>query len=314
MPEPERSKPLRPAEANPPDAPYATRWREAAQLPVGLRQRAKRLLRDGVISVRARLNAAGAARSEPQAGPAFLRCLFCHYVFDDQRESFARIIRALQTVGRFVTTEECIAMMRGERRIVGRCFHLSLDDGFLNNATNAAPVLRDLGVHATLFVPSAMVGADDATVRAYCRRIGYPAPIRLMSWDDAARLAADGFEIGSHTRTHARFSDISSDPTRLEDEIAGSKREIEARLGLPCRTISWPFGKRTDADTMSLAAAERAGYEACFGAYRGTVIPGRTNRFSVPRHHFEAEWPLDHVLYFARGNMESSASFEETSP
>ncbi len=305
MRDPPHSSPVKPPDADVPNGPFATRWREAAQLPVGLRQRTKRFLRDTLISLRAQR----ALRDQPAR--AFLRCVFCHYVFDDQRESFARIIRELQAIGRFVTTDECIAMVRGQQPILGRSFHLSLDDGFLNNATNAAPILRDLGVPATFFVPSAMVGADEATARAYCRRIGYPAPIRLMDWDDAARLARDGFEIGSHTRTHARFSDISSDAARLEDEIAESKREIEARLGVPCRTISWPFGKRTDADRPSLEAAERAGYDLCFGAYRGTVRPGETNRFSVPRHHFEAEWPLAHVLYFARGNMEAPTSTAE---
>jgi peptidoglycan/xylan/chitin deacetylase (PgdA/CDA1 family) len=275
---------------------FATCWRDAAQLPSGLTQRARRLVRDTIISLRALTHRGSESR--------FLRCLFCHYVFDDQREAFERVIQRLQRIGTFVTTDECIAMVRGERPIEGRHFHLSFDDGFRNNLTNAAPVLRRHGVPAAFFVPTSVIGADAATTRAFCSRIQYPATIELMTWDDVAELHRAGFTIGSHTRTHARFSDISVDAARLGDEIAGSKREIEARLGTECRTISWPFGKRSDADAVSLAAAQAAGYALCFGAYRGTVRPGVTSPFSVPRHHFEAEWPLLHIEYFARGNME----------
>lgn len=279
---------------------WATRWRDAAQLPVGPLQWSRRIARDAVISAKALTQRSWQDR--------FLRCLFCHYVFDDQVGAFRRLIAELSRRATFVDTSTLLAMLSGERPVDGRCLHLSFDDGFRNNVTNAAPILGEFGIRATFFVPSAVIGADDAATRDYCRRINYPAPIELMSWTDVEALRDAGHEIGSHTRTHARFSDISGDRARLEDEIAGSKREIEARLGVPCRTISWPFGKRSDADGPSLEAAKAAGYAACFGAYRGSVRPGVTNPYSVPRHHFEAEWPLLHIGYFARGNMEAEAT------
>ena len=96
---------------------FATRWRDAAQLPSGPAQRARRLVRDTVISLRAIAHRGSESR--------FLRCLFCHYVFDDQRESFERIIQRLQRIGTFVSTDECIAMVRGERPIDGRHFRNS---------------------------------------------------------------------------------------------------------------------------------------------------------------------------------------------
>jgi peptidoglycan/xylan/chitin deacetylase (PgdA/CDA1 family) len=282
---------------------FATRWREAAQLPSGVMQRARRLARDTVISCRALAARANLGRPGEDRS---LRCLFCHYVFDDQRRAFERILLRLQEIGRFVSTDACVDMLNGERPIDGRYFHLSFDDGFRNNLTNAAPSLIEHGIPAAFFVPTAAIGSTRVEAAAFCARINYPAPVELMSWDDVAALHRQGFDIGSHTRTHARFSDISADPDRLEEEIAGSKLEIEARLGTECKYISWPFGKRSDADSASLSAARTAGYRACFGAYRGTVRPGATDRFSVPRHHFEAEWPLLHVEYFARGNMESA--------
>ena len=74
-------------------------------------------------------------------------------------------------------------------------------------------------------------------------------------------------------------------------------------LGVECKYISWPYGRITDVDKASLGMMKNAGYQACFGAFRGSVIPKATDMFSIPRSHFEVHWPISHVKYFARGNM-----------
>ncbi|MFO0826605.1 MAG: polysaccharide deacetylase family protein [Phycisphaerales bacterium] len=275
---------------------YATSWRQAALRPVGAADRMRRFARDATLSV--------LAATRRSWEPRFLRGLYCHYVFDDQREAFERLLVSLRSAATFVDTDTCIDMLAGRKPVDGRYLHLSFDDGFRNNFTNALPVLRKHRVPAIFFVPSAVIGADRAAANAYSRRIEYRAAIETMTWDDLATMRDEGYEIGSHTRTHARFSEASADRATLESEIAGSKRDLEARLGIECKYISWPYGKRSDADAVSLQMARDAGYRACFGAYRGTMTPGVTDLFSIPRHHFEVEWPMAHVKYFARGNME----------
>lgn len=235
----------------------------------------------------------------------FVRCLYCHYVFDDQVAEFDRIIGRLGALGTFVDSATLLEMLAGDRPVDGRYFHLSFDDGFRNNFTNALPVLRNHGVPAIFFVPSALVDADWERARDYCLDVThYGAVIEMMRWDDLAAILDAGYEVGSHTRTHARFSAISTQRGHLEDEIRGSKHDLESRLGYRCRYISWPYGRVTDADASSVDFTREAGYDACFGAFRGTVRPGRTDRYRIPRHHFEPQWPLGHVEYFARGNME----------
>lgn len=256
------------------------------------------MARDLSLSALARLQRRGEER--------FLRNLYCHYVFDDQLKEFEQIVVRLKQLGTFVDTPTCVAMAKGERPIDGAYFHLSFDDGFKNNFANAAPILHRHRVPCMFFVPSGLIDADWETTADYCLNTAeYRAVIEMASWDDLRRAQDLGFEIGSHTRTHARFSQISSDPVRMRDEIAGSKVELEQYLGAPCDYISWPFGKPSDADPASLGFVTTAGYRACFGAYRGTVRPGETDIFSIPRHHFEAQWPISHIQYFAQGNRES---------
>jgi peptidoglycan/xylan/chitin deacetylase (PgdA/CDA1 family) len=219
--------------------------------------------------------------------------------------AFESILRRLQALGDFIDSDALLCMLVGDRPIDGRYFHLSFDDGFRNNLTNALPILRKLSIPAIFFVPSAIVGADYDCVRDYCLNVThYRAVIEMMGWDDLKAILDAGYEVGSHTRTHARFSVISGDESRLEDEIVGSKHDLEKALRYECRFISWPYGQVRDADATSVAFTRRAGYDACFGAFRGKVMPRVTDRFRIPRHHFEPQWPLSHVQFFARGNME----------
>ena len=277
---------------------YAVRWRDAAHRPSGPRE----MLREGVRHVA--LTLLGSVAPARQA--RFLRCLYCHYVFDDQREKFERILEALQAIGTFVDTNAAIDMLKGEREIDGRYFHLSFDDGFRNIAANASPILERLAIPAIAFVPSALMGGDYRSDRDYCMgTMHYRGVVETCSWDDIRVLIDRGVEIGSHTRTHIRMSATSkAHPERLLSEIVGSKQDIERQLKIECRYISWPYGSLRDFDDASQELIEKAGYRACFGAFRGTVVPHESPLFRIPRHHFAVQWPLSHIRLFANGYLE----------
>jgi len=276
---------------------YATQWQQAAPPPSTISGQARAFLRNTVLSI--------SSAVDRRQDDSYLRCLYCHYVFDDQREDFHRLIAKLKRIGEFVNTDECIQMLTGKKKIDKRYFHLSFDDGFRNNFTNAFPILARHNVPAIFFVPTAIIEASWDRTRHYCLdTTAYKEVTEVMRWKDLRDLVASGYEVGSHTRTHARFADISCSEDLMKDEILGSKNELESNLNCECKYISWPYGRLTDADPRSLEMVEEAGYVACFGAYRGTVEPGFTDSFSIPRHHFEVEWPSSHIEYFARGNME----------
>jgi hypothetical protein len=228
-----------------------------------------------------------------------LKCVFCHYVFDDQVAAFDALIRELISCGQFVDTQTALEMIEGSRRIDGQYFHLSFDDGFKNIVVNALPVLRKYNVPSLFFVPTAFVSASYEKVFDYCLRIAqYRNPIEMCSWEDLKRAQDLKMEIGSHTRTHARFSELASDEARMLDEFIGSKADIEAALGTPCTTISWPYGRIMDANDQSVLMTQEVGYRACFGAFRGRIQTGTGEAFRIPRNHFEVQWPRLHIRHF----------------
>ncbi|HWQ57029.1 MAG TPA: polysaccharide deacetylase family protein [Bryobacteraceae bacterium] len=224
-------------------------------------------------------------------------------MFDDQVQQFRNVISALSELGTFVDTDKCVALLCGDDTPDRIYFHLSFDDGFKNILSNAAPVLTALNVPAAIFVPTAIVSAGFDVVSQYCLvTTRYAAPVEMLSWADIAQLQAAGFTIGSHTRRHARFADLTNE-LRLREEILYSKQDLEDKLGLECKYISWPYGTRADVTEQSIAYVRDCGYEACFGAFRGNLTPGKTNRYFIPRQHFEAGWPVSHVKFFIGRNF-----------
>lgn len=250
----------------------------------GLKQRGRAIGRSLVLSILGHL--------VPLPKAPFLRPLYFHGVFDREVERFESMLRRLQGIGSFVDTETCLAMLQGRMPIGRRYFHLSFDDGHRNFIENAAPILKRLGIPAIVFVITDLVGADK--VRGTVER---------MTWDELKTVHAMGFEVGSHTRTHARLAGLADDES-LESEIVGSKRDIEERLALQCKYFAWPYGRTRDVNDRALEMVRSAGYQGCFGAFRGSVVPGQTNPFSIPRHHLDPEWPWAHVRYFAYGYRE----------
>jgi len=82
-----------------------------------------------------------------------------------------------------------------------------------------------------------------------------------MTWSMVRDLQRAGFTIGSHTRTHAWLANES--PEKRLDEIAGSKRDLEERLGQAVRHFAYPGGQFTP-PIVDLVA--RAGYRFAYTA------------------------------------------------
>ena len=77
--------------------------------------------------------------------------------------------------------------------------------------------------------------------------------LHCMSREQLDELAAAGWEVGSHTCSHPRLTELGDE--QLDRELSASKQA----LGPDCRSIAYPYG---DVDARVIAAARRAGYEA----------------------------------------------------
>jgi peptidoglycan/xylan/chitin deacetylase (PgdA/CDA1 family) len=223
-----------------------------------------------------------------------VRIVHYHYVFDDERESFARQVAFLAREFRFVSLSEAVERLRlGSTD--GDELAITFDDGFRNQLSNAAPILAEHGASACFFVVTGFVGASQDEVRRFCdERFHLPLPVEPLDWDDVARLREHGHEIGSHTHSHPDLTTV--DAAKLADELTASREELARRLG-DVRHFSAPYGERTRFSDAVADAAGAAGYESCATAIRG-VNTSAGDVYALHRDHLSARWPVRDLAYF----------------
>jgi peptidoglycan/xylan/chitin deacetylase (PgdA/CDA1 family) len=225
-----------------------------------------------------------------------VRIVHYHYVFDDERDAFARQLEYLASTFEAISLSEAVERLRAGS-VRGRELVVTFDDGFRNQFANAAAQLAERGWHACFFLVTEFVGATaPVEVERVCReRFHLPAPVEPMSWSHAEELLKLGHEVGSHTRTHPDLTTLA--PTELDGELAASRAEIARRLGHTPAHFSAPYGDTARFSTAVSEAARRAGYSSCANAQRG-LNTGAEDVFALRRHHLEASWPVAHVRYF----------------
>jgi peptidoglycan/xylan/chitin deacetylase (PgdA/CDA1 family) len=136
-------------------------------------------------------------------------------------------------------------------------FLVTFDDGYSDVARHAWPVLQRLGVPAVVFLIHDRVGSEEPFPweQKYVADPGLED--RPLGWDEVEALARQGCEFGSHTLSHADLDRLTEAQAR--EEIAGSRRRLEARLGRPVTLFCYPRGAVTPALAALVAAA---GYSA----------------------------------------------------
>jgi peptidoglycan/xylan/chitin deacetylase (PgdA/CDA1 family) len=83
--------------------------------------------------------------------------------------------------------------------------------------------------------------------------------LRPLSWAMLAEMQRGGITVGSHTRTHALLTRESA--SRMLEETAGARRDLEERLATPVRHFAYPDGA-FDAETVEAVA--QAGYRFAY--------------------------------------------------
>lgn len=170
----------------------------------------------------------------------------------------------------------------------GRTLVVTFDDAFASVKTHALPVLRRLGVRATLFAPTDYVSRQAPLAWSgldHWERTPDAAELTPMSWDDLRELADLGWEIGSHSCTHPMLTRL--DDATLSTELTRSREECAQRLGRPVTTIAYPYG---NCDERVCEFTRQAGYEAAAALSwpSAEVDPFRHPRIGI---YHKDSWP-----------------------
>lgn len=138
---------------------------------------------------------------------------------------------------------------------------LTFDDGYIDFYYNAYPILKSLNLHATVFIPTGLVGQ-----KAY------------LSWDQIKQMHDSGLiTYGAHSVHHYNLPALSVESARYE--IWESKKELESRLGIPINFMAYPYGT---ANSYIMELVKKAGFLGSTGTWPG-IIQSEGTIYNMPR-------------------------------
>jgi peptidoglycan/xylan/chitin deacetylase (PgdA/CDA1 family) len=146
-----------------------------------------------------------------------------------------------------------------------RDLRIEPDDVFRSRAAAGTSMLA-----VTQLLPALRQSETDTLVACLEALVGngVPKTPANMTWSMIREMQQAGFTIGSHTKKHVSLPKEA--PDVVFDELVGSKRELEAKLGCPVNHFAYPCGEFTPA---VVDAIDRAGYRFAY-----TTCPHRDDR------------------------------------
>jgi peptidoglycan/xylan/chitin deacetylase (PgdA/CDA1 family) len=177
--------------------------------------------------------------------------------FEQQLEAF------LRRGYRGATLSDALTVPPAEKTLV-----VTFDDAHRSVLELAAPVMARLGVPGTVYVPTGYPDTDRPMGwDGYDIWLGteHEGELACMSWEELRGLAVSGWEVGSHTRSHPRLSQISDE--QIEEELTASREECEQSMGVPCTSLAYPY---SDYDERAVRIAAACGYRFAVTVPRGS--------------------------------------------
>ena len=195
--------------------------------------------------------------------PGHLRVLAFHDVGDDAGDIFAVTKGQLADCLSLLKDQGYVAV-RARDLVAGwpsvlsreRVVLLTFDDGYAAQRDIAVELLVRHGMTATFFVISSLVS------RNRLRCVFADKERAFLSGEDLRQMEIAGFEVGSHSHTHALCGAIPR--AHFEQESALSKQILEQELGHPITSFAYPYGRQRAFSSVTRAVLQESGYSAAF--------------------------------------------------
>lgn len=215
-------------------------------------------------------------------------------------DEFRRQLTYLKSIGyETITDHELLAYMNGDGKLPDKPILITMDDGYESNYQYAYPILKELGMKATIYVIGSQLRENNLTPRP-------PKEIPRLSWEQAREMYRSGvMEIQSHTYDLHYKGHINGNKKRaairgpiiinghletnaeyekrVESDLRKNKLLIEEKVGNTVVSLAYPYGAFSD---KSEKLVKKAGYHMSFSIKEGLNIkeagPFLLHRINIP--------------------------------
>ncbi|MBI5449504.1 polysaccharide deacetylase family protein [Candidatus Gottesmanbacteria bacterium] len=142
----------------------------------------------------------------------------------------------------------------------GKPMLITFDDGYDDFGTNAAPILREMGLQGTAFIPTGLM-----------ENPGY------MNWGKVMEISGWGnIYFANHTWSH---HNVATTRKKDEDEISTADKQLGDRALNPFKVFAYPYGFSND---TGISVLQQLDYKIAFTTYPGSTLC-KQQRFTLPR-------------------------------
>ncbi|MCR4825370.1 MAG: polysaccharide deacetylase family protein [Bacteroidales bacterium] len=175
-------------------------------------------------------------------------------------ENFERQIRFVKQHWQLTDMDTYVRECRTNPRMATVTF----DDAYSCLAASVLPIIRQLEIPITVFVPVSYIGKYnewDENLSGFKR-------LNIFSWNEIESLSQNSnVTIGSHGMSHTSFGKMSINQS--EDELGKSKEVLEKHLQKSVDYFAFPFGQNKDFGFATPDLLERVGYKAAVSTLWG---------------------------------------------
>jgi peptidoglycan/xylan/chitin deacetylase (PgdA/CDA1 family) len=203
-------------------------------------------------------------------------------------ETFWRQVLFLRRHYAFASLAQSAEILRSGRA-EAPTVSLTFDDGYADNFVSLRAVADELGIPVALFITTHPVEFHREFQHDVIKGQLGTFPLtwaQIRCWKDR------GAEFGTHTRTHIKCGTVHR--AKLEEEIVGSEKDFESRLGEKPQFFAFPYGNRQDCppEAMEIAAGSCPYFLSAFG---GENIPDRerVNPHLYRKNAYPEPWELE---------------------
>lgn len=197
-------------------------------------------------------------------------------------EYFERQMKHIRKNCTPVSLADSLALLSGAAAWPRRPVVVTFDDGFMNNYSNAFPVLKQYEIPATIFINTAQVGEKG--------KEGAYRGLEKLGWKEIDEMAASGLvSFGAHTANHVRLSNV--DDTTAKNEIIESVNTLQRRFKEKKIPFAFPFGLKKDFLQRDIDIVKKSGCVCNCVAYYKRNYPG-ANLFLIGRVLVRAGTPF----------------------